>query len=78
MIGVGEGNVGQIDGIDLKTITAHKAGANILLVPKSRSFIETNEIQARRTAEQIGSNIKIIPVETLEEAVKQLKALNGK
>ncbi|NHM28960.1 hypothetical protein G7K71_18725 [Desulfofundulus sp. TPOSR] len=68
------GYVGQIGGIDFKVIAANKANSTILFVPRSQSFGDSNEILARKTAEQIkASALHIQPVATLAEAVAFLK-----
>ena len=73
-----EGNIGQIGSVDFKTIAAHNAGVDIMFVPKSRIFTEMNEFHACQTAEAINSNVKIVPVGTLDEAIKFLKTINPK
>lgn len=58
-----EGEVGQIDGIEQKIITAEEAGAEIFILPEE-NFEEANKVK---------TDIQLVPVKTFEEAVEFLK-----
>jgi PDZ domain-containing protein len=61
--------VGAIGGLKQKTIAVMRTGAKVFLVPSS----EVAEAQAAAK----GSNLKIIGVDTLDDALSQLAKLGG-
>jgi Lon-like protease len=63
------GNVGAIGGLRQKTVAVQRAGATVFLVPASE--VKEAEDQAA------GSKLKIIGVETLDDALKALADLGG-
>jgi Lon-like protease len=78
------GEVGRIGGIEQKIIAADKAGAEYFLAPHENVTKEMNEkypelesnyIAAKRTAEDIGTDMKVIPVKTFDEALAFLQTL---
>ncbi|WP_155285886.1 SepM family pheromone-processing serine protease [Lacticaseibacillus zhaodongensis] len=77
-----KGNVGVIGGIDKKVYAASKAGATIFFAPdvpatkelkrEDPSYVN-NYVEAQSTAKKMGSKMKIIPVHSLNEAIKYLQ-----
>ena len=81
------GEVGRIGGIDKKVIAADKAGADIFFAPddtitpemkKAEPGIKPNYEEAKAAAKEIGTNMKIVPVKTLDDALAYLNALKQK
>lgn len=72
-----DGFVGPIGGVKQKVIGADLAGYEYFLVPKDSDYGNNEEI-ARRTKEEEGLAIKLIPIGSLEEAVAELKKLPKK
>ncbi|KMY53522.1 hypothetical protein AC623_05590 [Bacillus sp. FJAT-27231] len=80
-----DGTVGRIGGIAQKVVAADRAGAEIFLAPddkispelkKQVPGIVSNYEEAVRTAKDIGTKMKIVPVHTFDEALNYL--LTGK
>ncbi len=72
------GNVQRIGGIDKKVVAADKAGGEIFFVPYEGGADDSNYELAKKTAEDIGTNMKIVPVDTFEEAITYLEELPEK
>lgn len=79
-----EGEVGRIGGIHLKVIAADKAGADIFFAPddeidetmkKQFPGMVSNYEEALATAKEIGTDMKIIPVKTFDDAIAYLESL---
>ena len=77
-----DGSVGDIGGAGLKVISAAQAGAEIFFVPnnpvdeavkKKDPSAKTNYEEAKEAAKKIGTDMKIVPVTTLQEAIDYLK-----
>jgi PDZ domain-containing protein len=64
-----DGSVGPIGGVKQKTYGARKAGADVFLVPAGE-----NAAEARRYA----GNLRIIPVESFQQALSALGTLSAK
>jgi Lon-like protease len=73
-----DGNIGAIGGIDQKVIAADKAGAEVFLAPNENGAKNSNYQVALKTAEDIESNMKVIPVDTFDQAIEILLALEPK
>jgi PDZ domain-containing protein len=77
-----EGLVGVIGGIQHKIIAADKAGAEIFFAPKDIKPKEGSPIlnytTAVERAKQINSKMKIVEVETMDDALRYLAALPAK
>ncbi|MGM8364239.1 SepM family pheromone-processing serine protease [Virgibacillus sp. W0181] len=69
------GNVGRIGGIDKKVIAADREGCAIFFAPNEQGNKDSNYMTAKKTAEEIGTDMKIVPVDTFEEAVQFLEEL---
>ena len=72
------GEVGEIGGIHQKVIAADKAGADIFLAPNQNGAKESNYSIALKTAQDIKTDMKIIPVDTFKQAVEYLEDLKPK
>ncbi|MCL6605652.1 MAG: hypothetical protein K6T94_22540 [Paenibacillus sp.] len=75
-----DGTVGEIGSMDYKIKTADKNDVDIYLVPKyvpglKESYEKSNEYEALRTAENIGTKMKIIPVYSVNDALIKLREL---
>ena len=77
-----EGQVGDIGGIDKKVVSAAKSGASIFFAPnnpvteemkKANPKAKTNYETALEAAKKIRTDMKIVPVKTLQEAIDYLK-----
>jgi Lon-like protease len=69
------GEVGPIGGIEQKIIAADKSGADIFLAPNENGAKDSNYQAAVKTAKDIGSDMKIIPVDSFKEALDFLHTL---
>lgn len=70
------GNVIRIGGIDKKVIAADKEGCDIFFAPNEEGAKDSNYSVAKQTAEEIGTDMKIVPVDTFEDALDYLQGLN--
>ncbi|EFH29266.1 MAG: PDZ domain-containing protein [Lactobacillus mulieris] len=74
-----DGNVGMIGGVDKKVVAADKAGAKVFFAPSQQlpgyKKDETNYAVAVKTAKQIHSKMKIVPVTTFNDALNYLKKI---
>jgi PDZ domain-containing protein len=70
-----DGQVGRIGGVHQKVVAAHKAKADIFFVPNENGAVNSNYIVANKAAENIGTTMRIVPVNTIEDAIHYLKAL---
>ncbi|MDP4155199.1 MAG: SepM family pheromone-processing serine protease [Bacillota bacterium] len=73
-----DGTVGPIGGIEQKIVAADKAGAEIFLAPNEHGAKKSNYRDALKAAHEIGTKMKIVPVDTFDEAVTYLKKLPQK
>lgn len=73
-----DGKVGQIGGIREKITAVDKADIDIFFCPKDIEPTDTNEKTVMEEAEKYGYDVKIVPVETLEEAIEFLEKLPPK
>lgn len=63
-----EGNVGEISGVKYKLIGAVKKGADVFLVPVGENYEE-----AKKVKKENNYNIKLVPVQTFNDALEYLK-----
>ncbi|SER96794.1 PDZ domain-containing protein [Gracilibacillus ureilyticus] len=70
-----EGNVGRIGGIDKKVIAADREGNEIFFAPNEGGREDSNYQTAKEVAENINTDMKIIPVDTFDEAIQYLQSL---
>jgi PDZ domain-containing protein len=73
-----DGTVGPIGGIEQKIVAADKAGAEIFFAPNEKGAKNSNYRAAVKTARDIHSKMKIVPVDTFDEAVSYLEKLPQK
>ncbi|WP_054956440.1 SepM family pheromone-processing serine protease [Paenibacillus dakarensis] len=67
-----EGNVGPIGGVKHKIVAAHREGAELFFVPRK------NYEEAKVKADHIGTDMKLIPVDKLGDAIDYMNALSPK
>lgn len=74
-----DGTIGQIGGVDKKVATASKEGAEIFLCPDETeeqtkaSGTSNNYTDALEAAKKLNTNMKIVPVKTIQEAIDYLE-----
>ena len=82
-----DGTVGRIGGADFKIMAADREGVEIFFAPndylpdevrEKNPGILTNYEEAVKTAEKIGTKMKIVPVTTIDDALNYLKDLEDK
>jgi Lon-like protease len=73
-----KGEVGRIGGISQKIVAADKAGVEIFFAPNEGESADSNYREAVKTAKEIGTKMKIVPVDTFEDAVNYLQKLEPK
>ncbi|MGM0897638.1 MAG: SepM family pheromone-processing serine protease [Bacillota bacterium] len=73
-----DGAVGRIGGIDQKIIAADRAGIDIFFAPddESESEMPSNFEMAMETAEEIGTEMDIVPVTDIDAALDYLSGLS--
>ncbi|WP_202076916.1 SepM family pheromone-processing serine protease [Caldalkalibacillus salinus] len=70
-----DGMVGRIGGIHQKIVAADKAGAEIFFAPHEEGAEESNYQRALTAAEDIGTEMKIVPVDYIKDALDYLSEL---
>ncbi|MBA2874100.1 SepM family pheromone-processing serine protease [Thermaerobacillus caldiproteolyticus] len=70
-----DGEVGPIGGISQKIVAAHEAGAEIFFAPNEHGAKNSNYREALKTAKKIGTTMKIVPVDTFDDALRYLEKL---
>lgn len=70
-----EGNVLRIGGIDKKVVAADREGCDIFFAPYEEGADDSNYNVAKETAEEIGTDMKIVPVDTFSDALKYMEEL---
>ena len=82
-----DGTVGRIGGIDYKVIAADRDGMEIFFAPDDDISpelkakypeMESNYATAVKIAKDIGTNMKIVPVKTVDDAINYLEQLEEK
>ncbi|PLT27692.1 SepM family pheromone-processing serine protease [Peribacillus deserti] len=73
-----DGTVGPIGGIDQKIVAADKSGAEIFFAPNEKGKKDSNYNIAVKTAKDIGTDMKIVPVDSFEDALKYLDEVKRK
>lgn len=73
-----EGNVLRIGGIDKKVIAADDEGCDIFFAPNEDGAKNSNYKVAKKTAEEIGTDMKIVPVDNFDDALHYLQKLEPK
>lgn len=73
-----DGNVSRIGGIDKKVVAAHRNEIDIFFAPNENGDPESNYMEAKETANQLNTEMEIIPIDTFEEALDYLDQLKPK
>lgn len=82
-----DGTVGRIGGADFKVVAADRQGVEIFFAPDddlpeevraANPSIKTNYEEAVKMAEKLGTNMKIVPVKTVDDALSYLESLEEK
>ncbi|MEC5188467.1 SepM family pheromone-processing serine protease [Geobacillus thermodenitrificans] len=72
------GEVGPIGGIAQKVVAADREGADVFFAPNEHGAPSSNYREAVRTAKKIGTKMKIVPVDTFDEAIRYLRSMPEK
>lgn len=72
------GIVSRVGSVDKKVVAADRQGIDIFFVPYEDGVEESNYDLAVRTAREIKSEMKIVPIDTFEEALSYLEQLEPK
>ncbi|CQR47807.1 Lon protease 1 [Paraliobacillus sp. PM-2] len=70
-----EGDVMRIGGIDKKVVAADEEGCDIFFAPNESGVKDSNYHVALQTAKEINSSMKIVPVDTFDDAIEYLSNL---
>ncbi|AWC29517.1 SepM family pheromone-processing serine protease [Bacillus cytotoxicus] len=73
-----KGEVGPIGGIQQKVVAASDAGAEIFFAPNEKGAKNSNYKKALEAAKDIKTKMKIVPVDTLDDALAYLEKLPEK
>ncbi|MDQ0339198.1 PDZ domain-containing protein [Caldalkalibacillus uzonensis] len=73
-----DGRVGRIGGVHQKVVAADRAGADIFFAPNEGGAPESNYQRAVQAAQDIGTQMQIVPVDTIRDAVDYLRQLPEK
>ncbi|MFD2628279.1 SepM family pheromone-processing serine protease [Oceanobacillus kapialis] len=73
-----DGNVYRIGGIDKKVIAADEEGVDIFFAPNEEGREGSNYQVAASTAEEIDTDMKIVPVDTFQDALDYLETIEPK
>lgn len=73
-----DGNVHRIGGIDKKVVAAHREGIEVFFAPNENNKEDSNYIVAKETAEKINTSMKVVPVDTFQDALDYLEGLEPK
>ncbi|MFD2925409.1 SepM family pheromone-processing serine protease [Halobacillus naozhouensis] len=73
-----EGQVGRIGGIGKKVVAADEDGCDIFFAPNEEGREGSNYEMAKKAAEEIGTDMKIVPVDTFQDARDYLQKLEPK
>jgi PDZ domain-containing protein len=70
-----DGRVGQIGGVEHKVVAAEREGASLFFVPKDLLPGDNNAATAMATVRHLKLHMKVVPVATLQEAIRYLERL---
>jgi PDZ domain-containing protein len=73
-----DGTVGRIGGIQQKVMAADQAGAEIFFAPNDEGSRPSNYQEAMEAGERIGTSMRIVPVRTVDDAIRFLQSLPPK
>lgn len=70
-----DGNVGRIGGVKQKVYASDEDGVDVFFVPVEDGADDSNYTIARETADDIGTDMDVVPVGTFQEALDYLYSL---
>jgi Lon-like protease len=73
-----DGTVGPIGGIQQKIVAADKTGADIFFAPNEKGIATSNYREALVAAKDIKTDMKIVPVDKVDDALNYLDKINSK
>lgn len=73
-----DGEVGRIGGVKQKVIAAERAGAEFFFAPNEFDSPTSNYVDALAAAESVKAKIKVVPIDTFEQALQFLEGLEPK
>lgn len=73
-----EGNVHRIGGVDKKVVAAHNREADFFFAPNEGGREGSNYEEAKAAAEELGTDMDIVPVDTFQDALDYLESLDPK
>jgi PDZ domain-containing protein len=73
-----EGNVYRVGGVDKKVVASDNQGIDIFFAPNENGNEESNYDIALEKAEEIGTDMEIVPIDNVEEAITHLQSLEPK
>ncbi|MFC7061315.1 SepM family pheromone-processing serine protease [Halobacillus seohaensis] len=72
-----EGEVGRIGGIDKKVVAAERDGCDVFFAPNEDDAEGSNYQIAKETAEDIDTDMEIVPVDTFQDALNYLEEMES-
>jgi len=73
-----EGNVYRVGGVDKKVVASDNKGIDIFFAPNENGNPDSNYQISKEKAEEIGTDMEIVPIDTVEEAIVYLEGLEPK
>lgn len=73
-----DGIVGPIGGVEQKVVAADHSNADIFFAPLDNGNPNSDYVNAKKTAEEIGTDMQIVGVNTFEDAINYLNSLENK
>ncbi len=73
-----DGTVGPIGGIDQKVVASDDEGCDVFFAPNEQNKPNSDYQIAKETAEEIETDMEIVPVDTFEDALQYLENLTPK
>ncbi|UOQ43149.1 PDZ domain-containing protein [Halobacillus salinarum] len=70
-----DGQVGKIGGIDKKVVAANKEGCSVFFAPNEEGREDSNYQVAKTTAKDLHTDMKVVPVDTFNDALTYLKKM---
>ncbi|GAB3799895.1 SepM family pheromone-processing serine protease [Virgibacillus kimchii] len=70
-----DGNVYRVGGVDKKIVATDNKGIDIFFAPNENGNAHSNYHIALEKAEEIGAEMEVVPIDTVEEAIDYLEGL---
>ncbi len=70
-----KGEIGPIGGIQQKVVAASDAGAEVFFAPNEKGAEKSNYKDALEAAKDIKTKMKVVPVDTLDDALMYLEKM---